>query len=379
MRAWGWGLAAALAAGALLWWSARPAPIPVAVVAAERGDVERLVANTRAGTVEACRRARLSLPTGGQIAEVLVEEGQRVAAGQTLLRLWNADRRARLAEAEAVVATAEAQAQSRCLAAAADRREAQRLAALFARRLVAEEPLDRARTRAEAAAADCRAARAAAEQARAAVATARALLAQTELIAPFAGVVAELNAKAGEYSTPSPPGIPMPPAVDLLTPDCFYVSAPIDEVDAGEVRAGMAARVAIDAFPGRVFPARVRRVAPYVLDLEKQARTVEVEAEFAEPVEVALLAGLSADLEVVLEVRRDVVRLPTELLLEGGEVLVVGEDGRLERRRVEVGIGNWRYTEIRKGLAAGEAVVAEGAAAGLAEGTRVVVRGHAPR
>ena len=61
------------------------------------------------------------------------------------------------------------------------------------------------------------------------------------LTAPFDGVVAEVNAELGEYVTPSPPGIPTPPAVDLIDDRCLYVTAPIDEVDAPEIRTGMPA------------------------------------------------------------------------------------------------------------------------------------------
>ena len=126
----------------------------------------------------------------------------------------------------------------------------------------------------------------------------KAHLERTQLYAPFAGVIAEINGELGEFVTPSPVGIPTPPTVDLIDASCLYISAPIDEVDAPRVRAGLPARISLDAFPDRVFPGHVRRVAPYVLDQEKQARTVEIEAEFDDPEKAGLLAGYSADVEV---------------------------------------------------------------------------------
>ena len=57
----------------------------------ERGTVEATVSNTRAGTIKACRRAKLSSPAGGQIAKMRVKKGERVATGQVLLELWNDD------------------------------------------------------------------------------------------------------------------------------------------------------------------------------------------------------------------------------------------------------------------------------------------------
>ena len=99
------------------------------------------------------------------------------------------------------------------------------------------------------------------------IATAR--LERTLLRAPFDGVIAEINGELGEFVTPSPVGVPTPPTVDLIDSTCLYISAPIDEVDAPAVKTGQQALISMDAFPGRRFPGFVRRVAPYVLDVEK--------------------------------------------------------------------------------------------------------------
>jgi len=86
-------LAAAIAAG---WYATRPDPVTVRLATVAAGTVESIVANTRSGTIKACRRARLAPSVGGQIAELPVTEGQRVAAGDLLLALWNDDLKARL-------------------------------------------------------------------------------------------------------------------------------------------------------------------------------------------------------------------------------------------------------------------------------------------
>ena len=200
---------------------------------------------------------------------------------------------------------------------------------------------------------------------------AQAVLERTRLTAPFAGVVAEVNGELGEFVTPSPVGVPTPPAIDLMDVSCLYVSAPIDEVDAPRIRAGMSASIALDAFPGRRFSGRVRRIAPYVLDVEKQARTVDVEAEFVRPDEIhELLPGYSADIEVTLMQRDNVLRIPTEAVQEGGRVLLLGADGILQERRIETGLSNWTWTEISAGLQAGEQVVTSLDREGVVAGAR---------
>ena len=116
---------------------------------------------------------------------------------------------------------------------------------------------------------------------------------------------------------------------------------------------------------------KVRRVAPYVSAVEKQARTVDLEATFdqAEPAGT-LLVGYSANVEVILAVRENVVRVPTSALQEGARVLVAGADGTLQARALKTGVANWEYTEVLSGLAPGERVVTsperEGVHAGAA-------------
>jgi HlyD family secretion protein len=344
--------------GLAFWYRTQPEPIAVIVRTVETGLVEATVANTRAGTVKACRRARLSPPSGGQVNRLLAHEGDRVTAEQILLELWNEDLRAQLRLAQSQLTASRSRTQESCLLAEMARRESNRLGPLKARGLVSTERVDQADTEAQSKAAACSATTAAVQVSEAQVAVAQAALERTILRAPFAGVIAEVTGEIGEYVTPSPPGIATPPAVDLIDYSCVYISAPIDEVDAPAIRVDMPARITLDAFPNQVFPGRVRRIAPYVLDLEKQARTVEVEAEITgSNHKQALLPGYSADLEVILQALPAVLRIPSEAVLEGNRVLVLGEDGVLQERTVVPGLHNWSYTQVRDGLAEGERIV----------------------
>lgn len=361
-------LAAAVAAG--LWLTKAPPPtVSVHVVA--RGAVEATVANTRAGTVNANRRARLAPSTGGQVAKLHVTEGDRVAAGQVLLELWHEDLDAQLALARAEQRRAEALAEEARLRAEFAERDARRQQELGG--IASPSEVDRLVSAAGAARATERAAGAEAESRARQVEVIAAQIRRLQVVAPFAGIVAEVNGEVGEFATPSPVGIPTPPAVDLIDDGAPYVIAPIDEVDAAHVRVGMPARITLDAFGRRPFAGRVRRIAPYVLDREKQARTVDVEVVFVDPpADTALLPGYSADVEILLATRDDVLRLPTDCVRDG-VVLVVPPDGVLAARRVTTGIANWRFAEVTDGLAAGERVLASFDQPGLAAGVRVVV------
>lgn len=351
----------------------RPKPIAVTVAAAEPGRVETTVANTRAGSVAACRRARLAPPMGGRIDKLLVREGDRVKAGQVLVELWNDDLAARERISLEQRATAQAHVREACLVADNARRNAERTRALRAKGFVSEERVDQAESEAKARQAGCDSARAQVQEAQARIGASRADTARTVVKAPFDGIVAEVNGEVGEYLTPSPPGIPTLPAIDLIDDACLYVTAPIDEVDAAQLRVGMAGRISLDAYRGKHFTGKVRRIAPYVLALEKQARTVEVEVDFESPAEIRhLLVGYSADIEVVVDARDDVLRIPTSALMPGSRVLVLTEGGVLEERKVEAGLSNWEFTEAKGGLARGDRVVTSLERAGVKAGVRAV-------
>ena len=85
-----------------------------------------------------------------------------------------------------------------------------------------------------------------------------------------------------------------------------------------------------------------------------------------------MLVGYSADLEVILVVRDNVVRVPTSALLEGGRVLAARADGTLEERKIKAGLANWEYTEVLEGLAAGDRVVTSLEREGVKAGAHVV-------
>jgi HlyD family secretion protein len=357
---------------AAAWFLTRPEPVAVTLVTAERGPVAATVANTRAGTVDACRRAGLSPALGGQIANLPVKDGERVEAGTLLLELWNTDLKAELTLSERDARASRSRAREACIVADVAKRDAARSARLRADRLASEEAADQAEGRSQSTAAACTAAEDATRVADARVDVTKAHLERTQLYAPFAGVIAEINGELGEFVTPSPVGIPTPPTVDLIDASCLYISAPIDEVDAPRVHAGLAARISLDAFPERAFPGHVRRVAPYVLDQEKQARTVEIEAEFDDPEEAGLLAGYSADVEVILDERDDALRLPSSVILPDKSVLVFDDaTGTIVARPIETGIANWEFTEILGGIANGDRVVSSVDRDGVVDGAAV--------
>lgn len=362
-----------LLAAAAVWWLKQPKPVAVVFKEVDKGKVASTIANTRAGTVEACLRTKLSTILGGRIEVLAVKEGDHVSKGQLLMKLWNDDQQAQSALAQAQLAMAQKRVGEACILAANAERDAARQANLRAKGFVSASAEEAARAGAQSKRASCDTAKADVDQSVARVRAVKVEQGRTVLYAPFAGTVAKIVGEVGEFSTPSPPGVPMPPAIDLIDESCLYVNAPMDEVDAPKIHPGQPVRITLDALPKQSFPGRVKRVAPYVSAVEKQARTVDIEAVFDQPEATGkLLVGYSADIEVILAVRDNVVRVPTQALLEGGKVLVVRADGMLEERKIKIGLSNWEYSEVLEGLAAGERVVTSLEREGVKAGVHVV-------
>lgn len=359
-------------AAALVWWLGRPNPVPVITAEVGRGTVESTVANTRAGTVEACQRTKLSTIAGGRIEVLAVKEGDKVKKGQLLMRLWNDDQQAEQSLAQAQLETARRRVAEACTLAELAQREFKRQEQLFQQGFISDGALDNLRSQADARVASCATARSDVAQAQARLKLVGTAQQRTVLVAPFDGTVAKIVGEVGEYSTPSPPGVAMPPAIDLIDETCLYVAAPMDEVDAPKIAIGQPVRITLDALPGKAFAGKVRRIAPYVTAVEKQARTVEVEVNFDDPQSAGrLLVGYSADVEVILDVRKDALRVPSSALLQGGRVLLL-QEGQLLERPVKAGLANWEHTEIVEGLQGGERIVTSLDRAGVKAGARAV-------
>jgi HlyD family secretion protein len=362
-----------LLGGAYAFFS-RPKPIPVVLKEVATGKVEATLANTRAGTVEACQRTKLSTIIGGRIEFLGVKEGDKVKKGQLLLKLWNDDQQAQAALSQSQIVLASKRSEEVCIAAVNAEKEAKRQKDLYDKGFVSISREEAARTDAEVRRASCNTAKADILQAEAKLKATRVEQGRVALYAPFDGTVAKIVGELGEYSTPSPPGVPTPPAIDLIDDSCLYVKAPMDEVDAPKIKSGQTVRVTLDALPGKQLPGKVRRVAPYVSAVEKQARTVDIEVDFDSPETTGkLLVGYSADVEIILDGRESVLRIPTAAIQEGGKVLWFDPaSSKLEARKIKLGLSNWEYTEVLEGLSAGDRIVTSLERDGVKTGATVV-------
>lgn len=349
----------------------RPKPIEVEVANIGRGRVEDAVTNSQAGTVKARLRARVGAERAGRVAAIPCREGTRVRSGQSLLLLDASTAATQLEVARRDLEAAHAMAEAAQSGATLARQQHERAAALFKSGVLSAGEMDQAKSRMESADADLAGAEARERRARSAVKLAQDELDHMRVLAPFDGIVSQRLVEVGE---PVVPGQPVMEVVSLVR---LYVSAPLDEIDIGRVREGLPARVTLDPYRGRVWQGVVTRVSPVVNDLKEQNRTLDVEVEMTpDPSAPEPKPGTSADVEIILDKREGVLRVPTNAIIESKRVLVI-ESGKAVSRDVKTGLKNWDWTEVTEGIAEGAAVITSLEKQGVKAGARVVARAAA--
>lgn len=290
------------------------------------------------GSVQAVTQATVRAKLSAEVRRVLVREGDRVAAGQTVAEFDTAQLRAQLAERNATWESARAQL-------ATTERTRQANAALVKQNFISQNAFDTADS---------------AYQAQlAAVAAARAQLEQTQLLladavvrAPIAGTVAKRNVQSGEKVAFDTALLSI---VDLSQ---LEVQAQVPVADVARLRIGMPAQVSVEGFADRRFAGRVERINP---STEPGTRTINLYVSL--PNEEALLrAGMFARVALVTSDDASVPALPVSALrTENGTTFVwLVADGKVVRRLVDVGRRDERaqLVEVTGGLTADDTVLA---------------------
>lgn len=318
--------------------------------AVEQGPIARAAVSApvrSTGTTRPLRAANLASATSARIEKILVKEGDKVRAGQALLRL---DARA------ASLAVSQAEASAAALEAQATRLSAdyERLAPLVQKGAVAQSRVDQLASQRDAAKSQVEAAKAATD-------AARRVAVDATLSAPFAGTVVDVPVEVGEMSGSGT-------LVRLIDLSAVEVSVRINERDLGRVSAGDAVRA---VFPGVGSEAtgKVQRVG---LEVDPANRTAELIVELPNP-KGELRAGVFAELEITPSATRDAILVPRAALTggSGDQAVFVIEGGVAKRRAVKTQPFDDLRVEVTEGLQGGEIIALAGVDR-LGEGTPVI-------
>lgn len=351
-------------------------PVTVQRVTLEQRDVVSTLAVV--GRVRVPMRAELGVSTTGTVTAVLVEEGDRVSAGDLLVSLEAAEARATVRQAEA--ALVEVRASTRQLIEDAEReaaqsqRDAKRFQAVFREGALTQQQVEEAEIRAADGAARLASLRAIASpegsepaaitRAVATLETARARLDLTRIRAPAAGTILTRTVEPGDAVSPGRILLEWAgdgPAELVVFPG---------EENLGGLKLAGAASASADAFPARVFEARVAMIAPAV---DPTQGTIEVRLEVPDPPDF-LLPGMT------VSVNLETGRTPGATVLPETAVQGLGTDqpwigvvreGRMDRQPVDVGLRAGAYVEILHGAVSDDVIVADPTATSTGDRVRV--------
>lgn len=308
--------------------------VPVEVQPLRRAAMVAVHSGT--APIEAHEEAEVIAKVGGEVRQIMVEEGDTVKTGQLLARLDGDRLRLEVAQTEANLRKLE--------------RDYKRQLELSEKGLVAKGTAENAKF-------DLDALRAAHDRG-------RLELSYTEIRAPINGVISARHIKLGNTISPNAPAF----RVTDLDPLVAYVHIP--EKEFRKLAPKQTAEVVVDALAGERFAGVISRISPTV---DPKTGTFRARVEVPDPSR-RLKPGMFARVNIVYERRENALQLPRAAILDadGAESVFVVLDGKAEQRAVRTGLANNGWLEVVEGLDGSERVVVVGQA-GLKSGTAVKV------
>lgn len=347
-----------------------------------KGDLTTVV--TATGTVNAVTTVLVGTQVSGTIKTLYADFNSHVKKGQIIAQIDPALFQAQVEQARANVVTSKANLVKSDVSVVDTKRTLERNRELFAKNLIARSDLDTAETNYDSAVAQVKANKAQVEQAAAALSTAETNLAYTRILSPVDGIVVSRNVDVGQtvaasFQTPTLFNI----AQDLTK---MQIDTNVAEADVGKIKVGQEVDFAVDAYADTTFKGRVGqiRIAPITIQNVVTYDVVIV----VENQQLKLMPGMTANVSVIVDEKKDVLKVPNAALRfrpsdrtkggvtdlakggpatkakggsgEKGPGVWIIENEKPKRIRVSVGISDGSYTElISGGLKEGQEVIVE--------------------
>ncbi|HEX5378611.1 MAG TPA: efflux RND transporter periplasmic adaptor subunit [Phenylobacterium sp.] len=373
-----------------------------ATVPVERGDLRVTVSAT--GNLQPTNQVEVGSELSGTVTDVYVDNNDRVTRGQILTRLDTSRLQDTIKQSEAALASAQAsvaQAQATVTQSSANLARLEEVHRLSGGRVPAATELDVARGERARAAASLRVAQASVARVQAELSSNRTQLSKAIIRSPVTGVVLSRSVEPGQTVAASLNA----PVLFVLAEDLarMQLEVKVDEADVGQVKDGQRATFQVDAYPGRTFSARVKRLnlgasTSATTGSSSAGQVVAYTAVLtADNGDLALRPGMTATAAIVAAEKRGVLLVPnaalrftpagataaagggvTSMLMPRGgpgrqgrqardvtigrgsrqQIYVLQDDGTLKALSVQVGDSNGSQTEVSgRGLAAGLKVV----------------------
>lgn len=277
------------------------------------------------GSVAVARIARIASPGEGPVQQCSIREGDTVKKGQKLLYIGrNTSANAFLSAAKAALKEQE--------------QELRRTEQLVKNGAIPGAQLDTAKSKFE--------------SAKAQVAKAKESTEDFSVTAPWDGVVSKVLVTDGDYVAPRTP------LIEIFDPEKIVIRFEVPESKSAEIKENMSIKAELDAYNGKIFEGKINRAYP---ELDPKMRTRTVEAVLNETPQ--LIPGMFARIKVILKNIPDALSVPADALIvtpKGERFVVVVENGKVKRRKVQTGIEEAGRVQIVQGILPQEQVVIAG-------------------
>jgi membrane fusion protein, multidrug efflux system len=315
--------------------------IPVKVADVETADVrERILVS---GDIRPWAEVTIYPEVTGRVERIFVEEGQYIRKGDMVAQIDYEKTVLTVKQIESQLRSAEIKLESL-------QKDYERMKRLFEQKVVAEKTLDDTKTALESATYS-------ADSLRSQMDLVRMRLKDAKITAPISGVISRKFIDEGEIVTESSM-TKSSPLVTIVDAEKVKVTVPVGEKEISRVKKGQRAEITLDAHPDKVFYGEVYNIFP-VIDL--QTRTAQVEILVSNP-ERSLKPGMFARTEIVINSRNNVLVIPVDSIIEGGDGkhVFVAEGDRVRLRQIITGLEEGEKIEVVSGLEKGDLLVVEG-------------------
>ena len=297
----------------------------------------------------------LSSEVIGKVAELFVEEGEPVSAGDLVLRVDDKNFLAGLEQSEAAVRINSIDIERQKVRVENLERQFQRSEALFGRDLIGEEEYESLRNQLDLARIDYLSSQERLAQSNAQLDQVLDNLSKTQIISPIDGVVTSLDIKVGETAIASSTNIPGSSLMTIANPSSIYTEVLVDEADIANIRVGQQAEIVAIAYPDEPMQGTVRFIANTAKIAQgRTGLSFVVKIDIEDPGEVTLRPGMSCRAEIFTQDDRLVTAVPIEAVLfeedkaenRSDHFIFLNDQGVAKKTKVEVGLSDDEFQEL---------------------------------
>jgi HlyD family secretion protein len=297
----------------------------------------------------------LSSEVIGKVAELFVEEGEPVSAGDLVLRVDDKNFLAGLEQSEAAVRINSIDIERQKVRVENLERQFQRSEALFGRDLIGEEEYESLRNQLDLARIDYLSSQERLAQSNAQLDQVLDNLSKTQIISPIDGVVTSLDIKVGETAIASSTNIPGSSLMTIANPSSIYTEVLVDEADIANIRVGQKAEIVAIAYPDEPMEGTVRFIANTAKIAQgRTGLSFVVKIDIEDPGEVTLRPGMSCRAEIFTQDDRLVTAVPIEAVLfeedkaenRSDHFIFLNDQGVAKKTKVEVGLSDDEFQEL---------------------------------